>query len=195
MMADTDLEPWQMTPSQYQARKGVHQPWIAEISPFQHAGMSKRQKRTYDTKRAAEWQASADVKTKWQQEVLEAYERGEFTLDDIPFESEAHTAIWYVLEDRRKAQVEQALNDAQRLSIIHSVNDLEIGDRVYDLMCGMYGTVTRKHKVSVRVKFSNGWEFKENVKALQWLHYNELKQAVENGDPIRPARLDKKGAE
>jgi hypothetical protein len=37
----TDLPAWTMSPEAFQARAGVHQPWICEISPMQYAHMSQ----------------------------------------------------------------------------------------------------------------------------------------------------------
>jgi hypothetical protein len=53
-----NTRPWCMTASQYQAAMGIKQPHIAEISPMQYAGLSRRGKAQYDAKRSAEWDAS-----------------------------------------------------------------------------------------------------------------------------------------
>ena len=84
---------WTMTAAQYQAKMGVHQPWIGEISTVQYAGLSKRGKAQYEAKRAGEWDASAACKQEWRDKVIAAHDADEFNQHDPSVSDEARSVI------------------------------------------------------------------------------------------------------
>lgn len=179
------LAPWQMNQSQYQSSLGVHQPHIAEISPMQYAYMSKRQQAAYDVKRAAEWDASANCKQQWADLVYAAFLAGEFSLTDPTASREAIDSVRLSRVREQKMDVEARLTQAQKDNNITSPADVEIGDRVFDLLRSRYGTVVKKFAASIVLE-KDGQQWKTKAGACQWLHYNELKQAVEANEPTRP---------
>lgn len=171
-------EPWKYTVGQYQAALGVYQPHIAEISPMQYAHLSKRGKRQYDTKRTQEWDASANAKRAWRAAVIAAHDADAFNQHDPSTSDEAREAIRYEERRRREAVTAFRLEEALHRNKIASVDELSVGDRVFSIMAGQYGTVTKKHKVSVNVHFPDHafrQDWKCNVGELQRLSYNDAK--------------------
>lgn len=148
-----------MTASQYQAAKGVHQPWAMEISPVQYARMGKSAKRAYDAKRAAEWDASAECKRQYEREVLAAFDAGAFSLSDPTVLQDAARVVRRALADREIARVEaereQALEDNMLV-----IADLAVGMRVYCLVGGRYADVVKVNRKSAIVRFDGGREYK-----------------------------------
>jgi hypothetical protein len=190
------MNAWRMSQDAYQAGKGVHRPWIAEISPAQYAGLSKRGKAQYDEKRAREWDASAACAREYHREVMEAFDRGEVTLTSPDLHPEARSVILGEQIERAKARRAEIFREASERN--REMGDVRVGDVVYDILCGRYGTVTRKHKVSVALDFGPGPEWARTAKApiarCAWLHLNELQVAVEHGLPIDRETLSKVGA-
>lgn len=194
---------WTISASAYQASKGVHQPWIAEISPWQYANMSKRGKARYDERRSREWQASADCKGDFARECVEAYDRGEIVVDggrwfDHPdLSRDAKDAIWGEVLAREK-RAKQATLDKASAGNVPSLETLRIRDTVYDLLCGRYGKVVKLHRITVRLAFDCAPDAPEwirgsktSLRGCQWLHFNELKIAAEHGIPIDREALGK----
>lgn len=178
---------WTMSASAYLSKIGVHEPWIAEISPAQYAGMSKRAKAQYDKKRAAEWQASADAKAEWQRLILEAYHAGTITLETPGLHPDAKNAITGGLVKEREAATKQALAEATERNNITSVDDVKVGDTVWNLMLRRYGIVFKIFKRSVRLQFAEVLpgrkptnEVTSNVGELQWQSYDDMKASVES---------------
>lgn len=188
-ISEKPKKPWEMDSSAYLTSLGVHVPWIAEISPWQYAHLSKRQQERYDVKRAAEWDAAARARQEWRRLIEEAYERGEITKDTPGLHPEARDVIIFYKQEKEKRAKEKAMEEAVKENRIKSIGELEIGDEVYDLMLGRYVKVVKKFKTSVRVITRDGKEFTVPVMELQWKHYNELKEAVEKGLPFKPTRF------
>jgi hypothetical protein len=179
---DADKEmlktPWFTNPSHYLFLLGVHEPWIMEISPTQYARMSEREKIRYDKKRNEEWQASADAKKEYADLVYKAYKEGKFDINDPKVHPEARSAAIMRVISSEKAAREAAFQDASRKNRITDAKDVEVGMRVYSIMCTQYGKVIKKIKGSIHIDFGNGKVYRENARQLQWLSYDDLKKMV-----------------
>lgn len=191
-------KPWEMTPYQYQAMKGIHQPWIAEISPFQFSRMSERQKKQYEAKRSVEWQASADVKIEWKNIVIDAYEKGLFTLDDPNILKEVKDAIQYALRKKAEEKLKESFEQAWKENSIKSMDEVKIGDRVFDIMTRRYGTIDKKFKNSVKLRLEEpitvgpnkqSTEMTVNVRQLQRKSFDDLKSDFEKAFIIKKAEV------
>ncbi len=181
---------WEMSASQYQYLEGVHAPWIFEISPSQYAMMGKQQKRAYDKKRSKEWEASAQVKQEWRDKVVEAYINGEITLDTPDLHSEAQDAIWYYKIKVKKEREKKLWEDASQENKIRSLEEIQPGDKVLDIIYNGYAEVIKIFKKSIRIKLErSGDVYSVPLFRLQWLRYDDLKQRYEDGKPIRPDRF------
>ncbi len=171
-------EAWEMSAGAYQASIGVHQPYIAEISPYQYGRLSKRGRRTYDDKRRQEWSLSAAAKAKWRDIVLAAYASGQFNLDHPRLHPEALSAI--LAHERRREEVarQEAHQRAMKANYILEPAAIQPGDTVFDVMCGKYGEVVKVFRKSARVKFDFPWDHERVIKCeirrLQWKHPNDL---------------------
>lgn len=190
LQAERLAKPWTTDASRYQSALGVKQPWIAEISPVQYGRMSARAKKAYDAKRAAEWEASGVAKERWRKEVLRAFDLGQFRLDDDDVTEDAREAVR--LGQRRVAEAAEK----SALALARTANqvlpgELEVGDRVYDLMRGKYGTVSKVFKKSARVDYGDGAST-TGIGGLQWHSYNDLLEVVKRGDPVKPARAPRR---
>jgi hypothetical protein len=185
-----DTEPWKYTAQQYQMEKGVKQPSIAEISPFQYQGLSNREKARYDKLRGVEWQASADIKTEWKNKVVEAYQKGEVDRNAPGVTDEAKSVMFWADEAAKKANAEEAI----KANPITSPAELQTGDRVWSIMYGKYGTVGKIFKKSVEVVWeepttTRGKEWTRetiDARALQWKNYDDAHAAAEAGNSINP---------
>lgn len=167
---------WTKTPSTYLREKNIYEPWMGEISETQMARMSKRQRKSYLAKRGGEWDAAKQGKNEWGDQVYEAYKRGEFDLDNPESSFEARD----VVRKRIKLDQESAVSDAWTGSNnIQSVEELNVGDRVFDVMRRDYATVTKKYKNSVRVKFDDlPTESTVNVRQLKRQSFDDLKASI-----------------
>jgi hypothetical protein len=150
---EVTAEPWKYTASQYQAVLGVHQPYIAEISPMQYAHLSNRGKAQYDAKRSREWDASAVCKRQWATAIVAAFDAGTFTLDDPQLSRDAKDAVIWASIERKKAERAARLEEAERANIIRDFSMLKPGDRVWSLIGGHYLTVTKVNTKSVRARY------------------------------------------
>lgn len=186
---------WEMDAQRYQYLMGVHQPWIAEISPAQYAGISKRARREYDKKRSAEWQASYDIKQEWYEKVTQAYVLGKFKLEDPGVSDAVKTAVWRYETDLKEEREKVAQEQARKENQIISVDELVIGDRVHSIMYREYGVVIKKFKKSVRIRwekplYTDGiQETTNDVGQLWWWSYNDMVERVKQSLPIRPDRF------
>jgi hypothetical protein len=175
---DQLAKPWTITPDRYQHLIGVKQPWLAEISPMQYGLLGKRQKEAYDKKRAAEWEASGAAKDEWRGKVISAWDAGIIDSHSPELHPEAKTAITMEKIHRGKAAKEANLQAAQRTNEITSVDQVEVGDRVFDLMSGKYGKVTKKNKTSVVFEQEAGGynpgPRKVDARGLRWKSYTDL---------------------
>jgi len=187
-------QPWQMDALQYQLSIGVEQPWIAEISPWQMGRMSERQKKQYFDKRDKEWQASADAKTQWRDLVFQAYQEGKFTLESPNLHPEAKRAIQFKQDEILEAEKKKALEKAHQENQLTSVAQVEIGDRVWNLMIRKYGEVIKKFQKSIRVKWEVPLELRGkveieytgNIGEFQRLAYDDVAKALETQVPVSP---------
>lgn len=144
-------EPWKMSPEEYQGKKGVHAPWIAEISPHQYGSMSKRQQAEYDKKRAGEWQASADVKGEWQHKVRQAHLGGQIDRDTPGLHPDAKRVI--VQEAIRAKELRKK---SKRLMVeerraIRSPSEVKTGQTIETTMYGKV-TVGKVNRATVQVQ-------------------------------------------
>ncbi len=190
--------PWTVTAEQYQAAIGVHQPWIAEISPMQMGLMSKRAKAQYQAKRAAEWSASGEAKNEWARAVMEAFNAARWTEDDAEATEDARLEV---LRARMKAQADAFEKAFERASADNRVkaNGLSVGSRVFSILSGRYGEVVKVSQKSARVRFPpeqppahinlparmiedrRKREIEgslEQIANLQWLSFNDLQEKV-----------------
>ena len=143
--------PWAVSAAAWQHAQGIHQPHIGEISPVQYARLSGRSRRSYDAERHAEWDASANVKREYARLVLEAHDAGTFALGDTDVHPDAERAVRAA--HRARVQAEQAARWEQAQADNQlSIAEISVGDRVWVVMGGHYGTVTKVSKKSIRVK-------------------------------------------
>lgn len=184
-----EIPAWQMGRDAYQTRKGVHRPWIAEISPVQYGRMSKRGKVQYDNKRSAEWGASAKCAEAYRAEVMAGYDKGAFSLEHsagLDVHPEARNVVTWELRAREAATVEARYREA----VVHNedLSHVGLGDTVFCVMTSCYAVVVKVFPVSVRLQLPKGaagtegslarkaWLSKR--RACRWLHHNELKRAA-----------------
>ena len=195
--SDARAEPWKYSASHYQAAIGVKQPWIAEVSPMQMGLMSKRQKAEYQKKRSEEWDASAKAKQEWADKIWQAYKSGKITEKDLTggssglFEMSARDVVTSrkIAEDQVKKQ--QIIKQAQEKNKIQSVQDVEVGDRVYDMIYRSYGTVVKKNQKSLRVMDEKGDEYNLDIgMRTQWRSLKDLEPIALNGEEVRPPKPD-----
>lgn len=104
---------WQTTPEAWKSLRGIHTPWIAEVSPHQLAAMNGRTRRAYDAKRSAEWDASAKGSAAWLAEVMAGYDAGAFGLDHPELCERARDAIRAELVARAR-RADEAAEKARR---------------------------------------------------------------------------------
>jgi hypothetical protein len=194
------MEAWKISGSVYLAQNGIHQPYIAEISPYQYGSMSKRGKTQYDAKRREEWNIAGRGKRAWGEQVMEAYDAGKFTLDDPEVHPDAKSHVRAIQAARMEHDFQKRFAAASRLNRFTYETDVRVGDRVYCLIGGFYTTVTKVNRKSVRIESRfkgnnvidgytyNDADYTIDKCGLQWLHYNELQHAVRNGDRFVPVR-------
>ena len=147
---------WTMSRSAWQHAQGIHQPHIGEISGVQLARMSKRARRVYDAKREREWDASSEAKQRYDRRVVEAHDAGEFAVGDATTHRDARAAV--VASATRRAEAAQAAQweGAQKDNVL-SIDQVAVGDRVWLIIGGHYGTVIKKNKKSIRVKLETAY--------------------------------------
>lgn len=168
--------PWILPRSTYLDLKGVHEPWIAEISPAQYAGMSDRQKKAYDKKRSAEWKASGDCEIEFARAVIEAYDQDKFSKEDAKLSDDAHHIIIMELIERDKQKAKDLLNRIILNNRIKTKNDVKVGSKVFSVVFG-YGIVKTINKKTIKIHVKRDYmEFDQNIdpKFLQWLSHDDL---------------------
>lgn len=185
---------WQISRAAFQAAKGVKQPYIAEISPFQYSRLSKRAKADYDKKRSKEWAASAACAGEYSDACFAAYQAGEIEappgkrwFDHPLLHRDAREQIW------GRVLAAERMDFERKMKAAHGPNgDLElvaVGHTVYSLMPGCYCRVVKLLKASLEMEDSRGGHHRARRVACNWLHYNELKVAVDSDIPIGPDAL------
>lgn len=190
-MTDKRLEePWKYTASGYLAATGVHEPWIAEISPMQMGLMGKQAKRRYQAKRAKEWDASAKAKQEWADAVLAAYEAGEFDEDTPGVNPAALEAVRLEGERRRKSEFAQTVKEARAKNNIRDLSQVKIGMKIYHIAMGC-GEVVKVNKKSLRMKLDSGMGVaKVYPGMLTWLSIRNFEEQVKAGAHIGPVTHD-----
>jgi len=192
-----NAEPWKYTASQYQAVHGVKQPWIAEISPMQMGMMSKRQKAEYEKKRSEEWDASAKIKDEWADKVYAAYKSGKITDKDLEAAPKskglfgpmsASEVVFHRKQAEEKAGRDKLVKEASQKNQIQSADDVEVGDRVYDIFSRGYVTVEKKFKNKLRVTYANGDSSNLQLGAAKWRSHDDLEKVALNGESVRPPK-------
>lgn len=179
---------WTLSPTQYQAQAGIARPHIMEIGPDQIRRQSAKQRVEYAGQRSVAWSLSERIKNRHAREVYEAYQRGEFTLDDPRLHPEARAQLQ--ADERRITQAtkQAAADELMGQNRIAETDTLAVGDRVYDLMRSRYGTVEKVFQKSVRLSYEDGAKPATVRKgALQWQSYNDAKAAAAAGTSPRPA--------
>lgn len=170
---------WQMSRGAYQARAGVKQPWIGEISGVQLGRMSKRARAQYEAKRSAEWGASHECGLAFARECFEAYVADQTILDHEAISTDARNAIlsaklrW---EEAERAERERRAVEVNRIS---DASEVLVGARVFCILGREYLRVTKVFKASLRgIGERDGRERKVPAKACQWLSHDDLKASV-----------------
>jgi hypothetical protein len=181
---EVQVYPWKYTTVQYLAALNVHDPHIGEVSEVQITRMSRSGKTAYMNKQTELWNASAACEEDWRQRVWACFEAGDFTLDDVLLSSEARSAVILEQAERIKAAKDARFCDAMQCNF---VQDPQIGQRIYDVGGGGYGTVTKVNRYSVRYEPEHPpshWDtartFKADIGQLRYLSYNDLKAVIEN---------------
>jgi hypothetical protein len=174
-MQETDkrhgpVPPWMIGPETYQAWRGVHQPWIAEISPFQMGEMSKRQKAAYQKKRSAEWKASGDCKAEWADRVEAAYRLGLIDQSTPGLPKETQDCLFWIIDANEKAAAKEKRDRQLEDNQIKDLSELQAGMRVF---CPIYqyGVVIKINRKTAKVRFkgcsSEFWDTNLTVNMLQ----------------------------
>ena len=182
---------WEITSSMYRARRGIHQPHIGEISGVQYGRMSGAARRRYDTKRHEEWETSAQGARAWEQEVIDAFNRGEFDLDDPEVDREARSVILSAQIRQKESEAARGLAELKEINI-PDMSEISKGDRIFTIMGGHYGTVTRVSKKSLRMLLDwrgGGRDSKQYPGALYWLSHDDLEAAFESSDERTPYEI------
>ena len=191
-------EPWFLTRSAYQTKLGVHQPYIAEISPAQYGMLPKSQKREYDAKRRREYEASSKVYTQWVNAIMKGYKEGKFDRNDPLVPSEVKMLISGENTRLEKEHARELHAKAHAENQIRSVSDVDIGDTVFTLIGGRYGKVIKKFTNSVRItpidwtvtdyrgNLEKTQHAKWDVRTLQWLSYSDMEAKLHADHPEIP---------
>ncbi len=109
---------WQTSPEAWKSARGIHTPWIAEISPMQYAHLPASQRRAYDAKRRDEWSASAEGYAAWKAEVMAAFDAGAFDHRDPTLDRAVREAVSVELMARDKAAAARA--EAERRQAVEA---------------------------------------------------------------------------
>lgn len=152
--------PWELSLQQYLAIKGAPPGGIMlDVSPTQYARMSKAQKRRLDAKKKQESDTRAFYKKQWEKAILEAYEEGKISKDDLK-KSRAHgmsdydaSSVIYNYESRKAKAFKTG---AERYRRIRSISEIQKGDKLFHLAYKDV-TVVKVSGKSVRVR-NAGWK-------------------------------------
>lgn len=175
---------WQKSRDAFQASTGVKRPYIAEISNMQYSGLSKRGKVAYDAKRSEEWQASADCANDYAAQCFAAYLADPSILTHAALDRDARDAIRFERLHADKVSAKAKLDATSATNAI-AIDDVKEGDRVFWILGGSYGHVTKKNRLSLVLRLERGIETKAALRACTWLHYNELVLASAAGKNAR----------
>lgn len=146
---------WELNPSLYLSKMGIHEPWIAEIAPTQYARMSKRAKAEYDHKRDLEWRDSIAGKAEWGDKLWKAYTNGEFSLNDPHVTEDAKDYVNRLKRIHENVAKQNAKDEFAKSITIKDFSQLKPGDRVWSILTRDYYTVDKVYQKSVRLKSEN----------------------------------------
>ena len=177
--------PWLMTSDAYLRQMGIHDLWIAEISPMQYALLPKRQKHEYDLKRARDWDIVSKARITWANEVYTAFKAQEFALSDPGISGEVKNVVFR----RGKFDREEVADDAYKLAQKDNEikrGQLKVGDVVFSRVVNHYGAVTKLSTASAwlskAVDYSWPTYLAAGVKApfstMYWVDPRELKDKI-----------------
>lgn len=168
----------------WKAMRGVHAPWVGEVSGVQYGLMSAAARRRYDAQRRAEWQASADASDDYARACVEAYDADPTVFDRAS--QDAREAIRFELARRA------ARDRASRMTALTAENaDLSTvrdGDLVWWLVGNYEVRVVRVLRASLRVALRNGREVRVDRRECRWLHHNDLVEAEAAGRTVMQQR-------
>jgi hypothetical protein len=172
--------PWTMSGSMYLSRKGIHEPWIAEISPMQYAQMGKSAKVAYDRKRHKEWQAASDGKAEWAKLVFDSFKKGLFDKGDKDVHPEALKVLKNESHRRDEEQKKKSFDQAVKDNRITDLSKVKKGDTVFHVVYRQYGDVLRVSKKSLSMNIGGR---PTNAKAgfVDWLSYGDLQKSFGDG--------------
>ena len=194
---DVNAEPWKFTAEQYQVAHGVKQPWIAEIAPARMAEQSKSEKSRYFKERAKEWDASAAIKAEWGGKVWDAYKKGKITDADIQDDSgnrgtfgdlSAKRLVYSRKNSEKKASFDADFLKAREINSLKTLDDIDVGSRVFDIIQRKYLEVTKKFKTKVMAIDEEGVDHSVQTGRLQWKSNDDLISAVKNGESPKPEK-------
>lgn len=169
---DNKVNPWEMSASQWLTHKKIHEPWIAEISPYQYAKLSDRAKRQYDEKRNKEWGEANKGKEEWAKKVYEAYKAGKFKLGD----KNVHSDVSIVLSRENENIKKESFDDAVKNNHIKDLSSIKVGDKVFHVIYRRYGIVTKVGKKSIGLKFEDNTTVKAKAGLIDHYSYNDLQE-------------------
>jgi len=192
---DANKTPWMYSARQYQYAHGVHEPHIAEASPHQMGSMGKREKKEYMEKRSSDWQASGAIKQEWAKKVIQAHDEGKFSLDDPSTPKDTRDIVRGTKRAETKQDLGKALTshwsgkDSLSSSLEH-LDQVKVGDRVFDSLRGDHFVVARKFATSVSGTNDKGETHKLQLGSMHWGTRDQINQALQDGKD--PKQLIKK---
>jgi len=150
--------PWLLNTTQWMIANGVHDPWIAEISPAQFGTFSDKQRARYQSKRSEQWQAATACKVAFSDALVSAYRAGLFTLEEAT--KDARERVEHILRTEAEAAAKETARQARENAFLFDLSGLKQGDEVYD-RTNCRGTVVKVFRRSATVYVpSLGREYK-----------------------------------
>jgi hypothetical protein len=142
--------------------------------------MSDSERKRWQAKRSAEWQASSDCKNEWARAVQKAFDAGKFKKTDSDVHDDAVTALTRNQARDDKNRKEKLLSKARKDNEIASPSELKVGDKVFHLS-GNYMEVKKIGKKTItlfdpvrkedRTQVNLGW--------VRWLDARDLEASIE----------------
>lgn len=179
-----DTPAHEMTRAQWKCLRGIHTPWVGEVSGVQRSLMSGAAQRRYDAERRAEWQASADAATDYARLVIEAYDADESVLGRASQDARdvIHGAISQRLAAARAERVRLLAVENEDLSSVCR------DDTVWWLVGNYPVRVTKVLRASLRVVVRGGREIRVDRRECRWLHHDGVLAAEAAGRTIAEQR-------
>jgi hypothetical protein len=163
--APIEVPAWKLTRDAYRAQRDALPPAIAEASPFQVARMSKRERARYEAERETRRNKATNAALAWEDEVVEAYARGDFDLTTPGVSRDARAVVREVLELQDHALVDAAQAQAAKLLDL-APEAVEVGGIYYDAIGRGPVRVTKKNRKSAIFEGRYG----EQKRAIALLH-------------------------